>query len=148
MKFRTTPQARHDVHYHLYSVPDSLNTRLSTGRQYFGLHAGPLTLSILFRTKKWLTIAELTGAWATELGRMEPNPSRLEHDLVHRLLEDIINVRLDNGGPLADGGRLVLRYITREYRSAFLEGHTVLDLIRSCENVPALLHCIVVMKEA
>jgi hypothetical protein len=144
----TTPQARHDVRYHLYSAADSLNTRLSTGRQYFRLHAEHLTLSILFRTKKWLTIAELTGAWATELGRTEPNPSRLEHDLVRLLMGDIINGRLDNAGPLADGRRLGLRYITREYRSAFLEGHMVPDFIRFFGSVPALLHCIVVMKEA
>ncbi len=45
------------------------------------------------------------------------------------LLEDIVNKRLDDAGPLAEGRRLGLRVITPEGRAGFLEGHQVRDLI-------------------
>jgi hypothetical protein len=49
--------------------------------------------------------------------------------LVQLLLEDMVNERLDDAGPLAEGRRLGLRVITPEGRAGFLEGHQVRDLI-------------------
>jgi hypothetical protein len=105
-------------------------------------------LSILFRMERWLTIAQLAHAWTPELMGTEGDASRYEQDLVHLLLTDIINGRLDNAGPLRDGRRFGLRLIMPDGRAHFLEGHEVNDLIQAGENVPALLHRIVVMKEA
>jgi hypothetical protein len=53
---------------------------------------------------------------------------RVERDLGHSLLEDMINGRLDNTGPSVGGRQLGLRLITPENRSGFLEGHQVLEL--------------------
>ena len=107
-------------------------------------------MSILFRTKKWLTIAQLTRAWSAELAGVEGDrdPRQLEQDLGHLLLEDIVNKRLDDAGPLAEGRRLGLRWITLDGRAGFLEGHQVRDLILPGGAVSSVLHRIVVMKEA
>ncbi len=104
-------------------------------------------MSILFSTKDWLTVAQLVGAWGPELGRRVPDPSRVEPDLVHELLEDIVNGRFDNSGPLREGHRSGLQLITPDCRAGFLAGHDVRDLIRFGIE-PWLLHRIVVMKEA
>jgi hypothetical protein len=61
-------------------------------------------------------------------------------------MEDIVNGRLDNSGPLVDGRRLGLRGVTPENKAAFIEGPQLLDLVRTKE--PWLLHYVVVMKEA
>ena len=66
-------------------------------------------MSILFRTKGWLTIAQLARAWTAEIPGAERDPQQFEQELVHLLLEDIVNRRLDDAGPLAEGRRLGLR---------------------------------------
>ena len=93
-----------------------------------------------------MTIAQLTGAWSSELAEGGEDPKQCEQNLVHLLMEDIVNGRLDNSGPLVDGRRLGLRGVTPENKAAFIEGPQLLDLIRTKE--PWLLHYVVVMKEA
>src|SRR5262249_878023 len=51
-------------------------------------------LSILYRTKGWLTLAQLIPAWASELADGKTNASRIEHDLKHFIMEDIMNEAL------------------------------------------------------
>ena len=86
-------------------------------------------MSILFRTKGWLTLAQLLPAWASELAESRTNADRIERDLKQLLIEDIINGRLDDAGPLADGRRLGMRIITPENRAGYLEGHQARELI-------------------
>jgi hypothetical protein len=69
-------------------------------------------MSILFLTKGWLTVAQLAGAWTAEILGAEQDPQQFEQELVHLLLEDIVNKRRDDAGPLAEGRRLGLRVIT------------------------------------
>jgi hypothetical protein len=85
-------------------------------------------MSILFRSEGWLTIAQLTHAWARELDESKGEASRLEHDLRRLLLEDILNGRLDDAGPLREGRRLGLRLIIQNSPPAFLEGDQVKGL--------------------
>jgi len=103
-------------------------------------------VSKLFRTEGWMTVAELAGAWSSELTESGEDPTQCEQNLVHILMVDIINGRLDDSGPLVDGRRLGLRLITPESRAAFIEGPQLLDLIRTKE--PWLLHYVVIRKEA
>ena len=103
-------------------------------------------MSKLFRTEGWLTVAQLTGAWSFELAESGEDPKQCEQNLVHILMVDIINGRLDDSGPLVDGRRLGLRLITSESRAAFIEGPELLDRIRTKEA--RLLHRIVIRKEA
>jgi len=72
--------------------------------------------SILFRTKGWLTVAQLALAWTAEIPGAEQDPGQFEQELVHLLLEDIINKQLDDAGPLAEGRRLGLRLIAPDGR--------------------------------
>jgi len=104
--------------------------------------------SILFRTKEWLTIAQLARAWTAEILGAEQDPQQFEQELVNLLLEDIVNNRLDEAGPLVEGRRLGLRLITPEGRSGFLEGHQVRDIPSAGDALTFLLNRIVVMKEA
>jgi hypothetical protein len=61
-------------------------------------------------------------------------------------MEDIINGRLDNSGPLLKGRRLGVALITPEYKAGFIEGHQLRDLSRTGQDwVP---HYVVIMKEA
>jgi hypothetical protein len=105
-------------------------------------------MSILFRTKGWLTVAQLARAWSAEIPGAKQDLQQFEQDLVHLLLEDIVNKRLDDAGPLAEGRRLGLRVITPEGRAGFLEGHQVRDLVPAGGALTFLLNRIVVMKEA
>jgi hypothetical protein len=105
-------------------------------------------MSILFRTKGWLTVAQLARAWTAEILGAEQDPQQFEQELVHLLLEDIVNNRLDDAGPLAEGRRLGLRVITPDGRAGFLEGHQVRDLILPGGALTFFLHRIVLMKEA
>src|SRR5260370_10883937 len=105
-------------------------------------------MSILFRTKGWLTVAQLARAWTAEILGAEQDPQQFEQELVHLVLEDIVNKRLDDAGPLAEGRRLGLRLITPDGRAGFLEGHQVRDLILPGGASSFLLNRIVVMKEA
>ena len=103
-------------------------------------------MSKLFRTKGWVTIAQLTGAWSSELAEGGEDPEQCEQNLVHILMEDILNGRLDDSGPLVDGRRLGLRLITPENRAAFIEGPQLLELIQT--DQARVLHNVLVMKEA
>jgi hypothetical protein len=105
-------------------------------------------MSILFRTKGWLTLAQLARAWTAEIPGAERDPQQFEQELVHLLLEDIVNKRLDDAGPLAEGQRLGLRFINPDGRAGFLEGHQVRDLILPGGALTFFLHRIVLMKEA
>lgn len=105
-------------------------------------------LPVLFRTKEWLTFAQLVPAWARELTGEKTHGNHIERDLGHALLEDMINGRLDNAGPPVEGQRLGLRIITMENRAGFLEGRQVSDLTVA-GGLPAYIsHRIVVLKEA
>ena len=86
-------------------------------------------MSKLFRAERWLTVAQLTGAWSFELAESGEDPKQCEQNLVHILMEDILNGRLDDSGPLVDGRRLGLRLITPENRAAFIEGPQLLEEI-------------------
>jgi hypothetical protein len=105
-------------------------------------------MSILFRTKGWLAVNQLARAWAGELPGAEKDPKRFEQDLAHLLLEDVVNGRLDDAGPLVEGQRLGLRIETPDFRAGFLEGRQILDALRSGGDAEFLAHRIVVMKEA
>jgi hypothetical protein len=105
-------------------------------------------MSILFRTKEYLTVAQLARAWTAEIPGAKQDPQQFEQDLVHLLLEDIVNKRLDDAGPLAEGRRLGLRFINPDGRASFLDGHQVRDLILFSDTLPFFLDRIVVMKEA
>jgi len=105
-------------------------------------------MSILFRKKGWLTVAQLARAWTAEIPGAEQDPRQFEQELVLLLLEDIVNKRLDDAGPLAEGRRLGLRVITPDGRVGFLEGHQVRDLILPGGALTFFLNRIVLMKEA
>jgi hypothetical protein len=104
--------------------------------------------SILYREKAGLTLAQLLPAWASELAGERSDAEHIERDLGHILLEDIVNGRLDEAGPLRDGRRLGLRLITPENRAGYLEGHQAHKLLTSVGAFPSVLHRLVVMKEA
>lgn len=105
-------------------------------------------MSILFRTKRWLTVAQLARAWTAEISGPERNSEEFEQDLVHLLLEDIVNGRLDDTGSLVEGRRLGLRLITPNEQAGFVEGHQVRDLIHPGGASAWVLNRIVLMKEA
>jgi hypothetical protein len=105
-------------------------------------------MSILFRAKGELTAYRLVHGWAGELPGAANDPKRFEQDLAHLLLEDIVNGRLDDAGPLVEGRRLGLRIVTPDFRAGFLEGRQILDALRSGCDAEFLGHRIVVMKEA
>jgi hypothetical protein len=86
-------------------------------------------LSILFRTKGWLTLAQLLPAWASELADGKKDADQIERDLRHVFIEDIINDRLDDVGPLADGRCLGLRIIKPDNRVGYLEGQQARELL-------------------
>lgn len=109
-------------------------------------------MSILYRTKGWLTLAQLIPAWASELADGKTNASQIEHDLKHFIMEDIMNGRLDDAGPLDDGRRLGLRIITPENRAGYLEGQQAGELLilarESPEGFSFVSRHLVLMKEA
>jgi hypothetical protein len=69
-------------------------------------------MSKLFRTKEWLTLDQVAPTWTPELVESGGDPRQYEQDLRHTLLEDIVNGRLDDSGPLREGRRLRLRPFT------------------------------------
>ena len=89
-------------------------------------------MSVLFRKERWLTVAQLTRAWGRELA----NPGEADQyiqDLVHILLTDISNGRLDDSGPLREDQRSGLRLITPENKAGIVKGHHVRDLLRTSQ---------------
>ena len=94
-----------------------------------------------------MTIAQLTGDWSSELAEGGEDSKRCEQTLVHILMEDILNGRLDDSGPLRDDGqRLGLRLITPEHKPGFIKGPQLHELIQI--NQSRVLHNVLVMKEA
>jgi hypothetical protein len=107
-----------------------------------------MSVSILFRTKPWLTLHQLVHGWAGELPGAEKNPEGFEQNLIHLLFEDIANGGLDDAGPFVEEQRLGLRIITPDCQAGFLEGRQILNALRSGADADFLAHRIVVMKEA
>ena len=99
-------------------------------------------MSKLFRTKKALTLGQLTRAWSSELAERGEDAKQ---DLTHILREDILNGRLDNSGPLRNGRRLGLRCIGPDNRSHFIEGPQLLEYF---ETGPWVLDHVIATKEA
>jgi hypothetical protein len=99
-------------------------------------------VSISFRTKEWLTVAQLTRAWGDELAK-----AHYVQDLVHSLKEDIVNDRLDDSGPLRNGRRLGVRLITPEGKAGFIEGRRLVDIFIN-DQTTWILDRVVVMREA
>src|SRR6516164_2150919 len=86
-------------------------------------------MSVIFRTKDHLTIAQLAWSWARELA---PDEKDFEHEhanLVQTILEDVVNGRFDEAGPLRDGRRLGLRIIIEGKGPGFIEGHELRPLL-------------------
>jgi Bacterial regulatory proteins, gntR family len=101
-------------------------------------------VTIVFRTKGWLTLPQLVDAWGSELAKVGEEPNRSQNALQHVLLEDIINGRLDHTGPLQDGRKLGL-HLEFGGRAYFAEGHEIRTLMAD----PSFsLHRILIMKEA
>src|SRR5271169_1188283 len=87
-------------------------------------------MSTIFRTKEWMTVTQLVRAWARELAAPEyGDPQHFERDLLHTLMEDAVNGRLDNSGPFREGQRSGLMIITPENKAGFIEGHQLRDLV-------------------
>jgi hypothetical protein len=108
---------------------------------------GVKTVSKLFRTKGWMTISQLTGVWSSELAEGGEDPKQCEQNLVHILIEDILNGRLDDSGPPRDDGRrLGLRCITPDNKPRLIEGRQLRDPI-DADRAWVLDH-VLVMKEA
>jgi hypothetical protein len=85
-------------------------------------------------------------AWSAELAEVGEDSRHCEQNLAHILMEDIINGRLDNSGPLLEDRRLGVALITPEYKAGLIEGHQLRDLFRAGRTwVP---HYVVIMKEA
>jgi len=104
-------------------------------------------VSKLFRTKEGMTIAQLTGVWSSELAEGGEDAKQYEQNLVHILIEDILNGRLDGSGPLRDDGqRLGLRLITPEHKAGFIKGPQLHELIHIDRS--RVLRNVLVMKEA
>jgi len=93
-------------------------------------------VSMIFRTKEWMTVAQLVHAWAIEIAVTEAaDPQEIERDLLHALMEDIVNGRLDNSGPFRENQRSGLRGITPENKACFIEGHQLRDLAPSVRRI-------------
>ena len=56
-------------------------------------------MPILYRSKRWLTLAQLVPDWARELARGKSEAKRAENVLWHYFFEDIINGRFDRQRP-------------------------------------------------
>jgi hypothetical protein len=98
-------------------------------------------VTIVFRTKEWLSLPQLVDAWEFELARVGEKPNR-QKALEHVLLEDIINGRLDHGGPLHDGRKRGL-YLEFGVRPHFVDGREIHALMAD----PSFsLHRILIMK--
>lgn len=104
-------------------------------------------MSILFRTKEWLTLGQLARAWGDELAKDERGRQHYVQDLVHRLKEDIVNDRLDDSGPLRNGRRLGVRLINPESKAGFIEGRQLRGIFNA-DQATWILDRVVVMKES
>jgi hypothetical protein len=103
-------------------------------------------MSIVFRTRKWLSIPQLVSAWALEFAKDKQNPHQDEQALRHSLLEDIINGRLDETRPLVDGRKSGLR-LDLGGVPMFIYGSEISVFLR-CSPQAIDLHQILITKEA
>jgi Bacterial regulatory proteins, gntR family len=105
-------------------------------------------VTFLFRTREWLSLPQLVDAWGLELAKVGDEPDRSQKALEHILLEDIINGRLDDTGPLRKmNGRSLGVRLEFGGVPSFVEGHEIRPLV--CCPIPAIsLHRILIMKEA
>ena len=83
-------------------------------------------------------------AWGFELATVGEEPNRSQKALEHVLLEDIINGRLDHGGPLHDGRKRGL-YLEFGGRPHFVDGYEICTVMA---DPSFTLHRILIMKEA
>ena len=105
-------------------------------------------MPFIFRTKEHLTVAQFAWSWARELAT-DKNDFQHEHaNLVQAILEDIVNGRFDETGPLRDGRRLGLRVITEEGKAGFIEGRKLSPVLIGNPALSTVLHRIIIMKEA
>jgi hypothetical protein len=93
------------------------------------------SVTFLFRTKPLLSIPQLVEAWGLELAKVGEEPTRCQKALEHLLLEDIINGRLDDTGPLRDERRLGVRLEFQGW-PIFIEGGQIRPLI--CGPIQAI----------
>jgi hypothetical protein len=105
-------------------------------------------MSMIFRTKDWMTVGQLVRDWAGELAAPGDDPKRFERDLLHTLMEDIVNGRLDNSGPFSEDQRSGLRLITPENKAGFIGGHQLRDLTPVDQANRWVLEYVLVMREA
>jgi hypothetical protein len=106
-------------------------------------------MPIVFRTREYLTIAQLTHAWGCELAKEHrEDPVQSVANLEHILLEDIVNGRLDDAGPSRDGRRLGMAWITADNKAGFIEGRFFLPLIGTELTRNSVRNNVIVMKEA
>ncbi len=105
-------------------------------------------MSKIFRTKEWMTVAQLGRCWAGELATAEVDRQQSEHFLLHTLMEDIINGRLDNAGPSREDQRSGLSFIMAGNKPRITEGRELCDLFPLDPANRWMLDHIVVMKEA
>jgi len=106
-------------------------------------------MSIVWRTREWLTVAQLTRAWGSELAKKGGgDPQQCEGDLRDVLLEDIVNGRLDDAGPLRDVGRFGVACITADNKVGCLEGRHLLGLLQHELGRRWFWDYVIVVKEA
>lgn len=96
-------------------------------------------MSILYRSKRWITLAQLVPDWARELAQAESDAKRVENDLWHYLVEDIINGRLDRKRP-------GLAFIQSDNRAVPVKGRLLIGKLNL--SVGRYSHRILVTKKA
>ena len=96
-------------------------------------------MSILYRSKRWITLAQLVPDWARELAQAESDAKRVENDLWHYLVEDIINGRLDRKRP-------GLAFIQSDNRAVAVKGRLLIGKLNF--SVRRYSHRILVTKKA
>src|SRR3974390_3497984 len=100
-------------------------------------------MSLVFRTQNWLTVDQLTCNWGRELAGDQADPNERARELECILVNDIVNGRLDDSGPLRNDGRSV-RCITPDNKGGFVDGHQVLELTRSEPGMYLVRHRVVI----
>jgi len=76
-------------------------------------------VSPLYRSKRWLTVAQLVPSWARELANATTSANKVEGQLWHYLLEDTVNGRFD-------GKVLGLAFIQPDNRPVPVQGRLLI----------------------
>ena len=104
-------------------------------------------MSKVYRTKGFLTIAQVAHSWAPELVGPGEHVLHCEQNLAHELVEDVLNGRFDASGPLSDGQNSAIHLITPDNKAAIIEkGQELAEL--AAANPGFFSHHVVLMKEA